>query len=369
MTCLYGVFGNHRSWRQQLIDAGTTRLVLDATGGTVERRDSKGALRLAATDALRRPLRTWARDRAPGTPALRGAFIYGDDQAESGLKSADAAAANLLGRPYHTYDEAGRAETTSYDLDGNLLEKTRRVLATSVLLSTLPGPTGEWANAAYQAEWQPAPGQSLTQHAGPLLDPTAYTISTSYDALARPTSITAPLDADNTRKTLHPTYSRAGTLTSLTVDGDSYVQQILYNPRGQRALVNLGSATMSRYVYDPQTFRLTRLRSEVPVSANPSSAPPPMQDYGYAYDLIGNLLSLHDQTPGSGIPPIPDHLDRAFSYDALYRLTSASGRECDIPPPAPWWRPATSVDSDHTRITGHRRNPDGDEVPEVRRRL
>ena len=33
------------------------------------------------------------------------------------------------------------------------------------------------------------------------------------------------------------------------------------------------------------------------------------------------------------------------------------------------WRPATSVDSDHTRITGHRRNPDGDEVPEVRRRL
>ena len=41
--------------------------------------------------------------------------------------------------------------------------------------------------------------------------------------------------------------------------------------------------------------------------------------------------------------------------------------------PADWraryWRPATSVDSDHTRITGHRRNPDGDEVPEVRRRL
>ena len=35
----------------------------------------------------------------------------------------------------------------------------------------------------------------------------------------------------------------------------------------------------------------------------------------------------------------------------------------------PGWRPATSVDSDHTRITGHRRNPDGDEVPEVRRRL
>ena len=33
------------------------------------------------------------------------------------------------------------------------------------------------------------------------------------------------------------------------------------------------------------------------------------------------------------------------------------------------WRPATSVDGDHARITGHRRKPDGDEVPEVRRRL
>ncbi len=44
-------------------------------------------------------------------------------------------------------------------------------------------------------------------------------------------------------------------------------------------------------------------------------------------------------------------------------LTSGEGR------PFHRWRPATSVDSDHTRITGHRRNPDGDEVPEVRRRL
>ena len=41
----------------------------------------------------------------------------------------------------------------------------------------------------------------------------------------------------------------------------------------------------------------------------------------------------------------------------------------DLTKPLRDWRPATSVDSDHTRITGHRRNPDGDEVPEVRRRL
>ena len=94
---------------------------------------------------------------------------------------------------------------------------------------------------------------------------------------------------------------------------------------------------MIRYVYDPQTFRLARLRSE-PAPANPprTSPPPAIQDYGYSYDLVGNLLALHDRTPGSGISPTPDQLDRAFSYDPLYRLTSATGRECDIPPPAPW---------------------------------
>jgi integrase/recombinase XerD len=51
---------------------------------------------------------------------------------------------------------------------------------------------------------------------------------------------------------------------------------------------------------------------------------------------------------------------QAFGWDAC--TPAATTR-------VPVWRPATSVDSDHTRITGHRRNPDGDEVPEVRRRL
>ena len=127
---------------------------------------------------------------------------------------------------------------TSYDLDGNLLEKTRRVLATSVLLSALPGPAGDWASAAYQADWQPAAGQTLAEHAGPLLDPTGYTISTAYDALARPSRSPPRWTPTATaRPCARPTAS-AGALTALTVDGDSYVQQILYNARGQRSLAD-----------------------------------------------------------------------------------------------------------------------------------
>src|SRR5262249_47776892 len=32
-----------------------------------------------------------------------------------------------------------------------------------------------------------------------------------------------------------------------------------------------------------------------------------------------------------------DALDRIFTYDPLYRLFSATGRECDLPPVAPPW--------------------------------
>jgi RHS repeat-associated protein len=334
-----------RPWRQQLIDAGATRTVRDAAGDTVEQRDGKGALRLAVVDALRRPLRLWARDGAAGTPTLRQVFVYGDDTADSGLASSAAAADNLLGRLYRAYDEAGQVENTGYDLDGNLLEKTRQVLATSVILAALPGPGGDWANASYQADWQPGPGQTLAQHAAPLLDPTAYTTSTTYDALARPVSVTAPLDVDGKRKTLLPVYSHGGALTALTLDGATYLSQVLYNARGQRVLADLGCGIMIRYVYDPQTFRLARLRSE----PTQGSAPAPTQDYGYAYDLVGNLLALHDRTPGSGINPTPDQLDRAFSYDPLYRLTSATGRECDIPPATPWLDTPRCVDLTKTR--------------------
>ena len=69
-----------------------------------------------------------------------------------------------------------------------------------------------------------------------------------------------------------------------------------------------------------------------------------LQDYGYDYDLAGNLLTLRDRTPGSGLPigadparsPSPDALDRTFSYDPLYRLHNATGRETALPPNPPW---------------------------------
>jgi len=311
--------------------------VLDPLGGALEQRDSKDAISLIDFDELHRQHQRWARDRPADTPTLREAVIYGD---KAGLQ--DPAAQNLFGRPYETYDEAGRLRTPAYNLAGNLLEKQRQVLSPQTLLSTLPQPGASWSNTAYQVDWQPPQDQTLIAHADNLLDQTSYDITTAYDALQRPTSIQAPLDVTGNRATFMPAYDRGGALGSIGLDGTPYVRRIAHNARGQRLLCVLGNFVMTRYAYDPGTFRLVRLRSEpsqptTPAGSGWQAMGTPLQDHAYSYDLVGNLIAQLDTTAGSGVSPQPDLLQRHFTYDPLYRLVSATGREADLPPASPPW--------------------------------
>ena len=340
----------NRAWRHASLDAGVTRTVLDPAGAAVETRDDKGAITLTGYDAGHRPTQLWAGDRPRQMPTLRQVTVYGD-QPEAGLTAAGTATGNLMGRPYRSYDEAGLVTTTSYDLDGNLLTKTRQTLRADLLLSGTPPGSGSWDGTAYRVDWQPGPGQTLGQHAATLLEPAGYHTDAAYDALHRVTTLSSPVDVTGARTTLTHTYSPAGQLTSVTADRTPQLAQVIYNARGQRSLAVLGTGTLIRYLHDPSTFRLTRLRAE-PASApvgqvtwtgtrNPQNV---LQDYGYDYDLAGNLLTLRDRTPGSGLPlgadlarsPGPDALDRTFSYDPLYRLHDATGRETALPPNPPW---------------------------------
>ena len=77
-----------------------------------------------------------------------------------------------------------------------------------------------------------------------------------------------------------------------------------------------------------------------------------LQDFAYEYDLVGNITVIQDRTPGSGIPNTllgTEALDRGFAYDAIYRLFSASGRECDLPPNLPWDDSPRCIDLTRTR--------------------
>ena len=75
---------NNKTLRTEHIDNGVRRVVLDAAGNEVERRDAKGAVILRAFDHVHRPTRLWAVDATgsggndwtdrhlAGTAGLRG---------------------------------------------------------------------------------------------------------------------------------------------------------------------------------------------------------------------------------------------------------------------------------------------------------
>jgi RHS repeat-associated protein len=353
-----------RPWRIDSIDAGLRRIVLNALGNEIERRDSKGALTLQAYDRLRRPVRLWARDDADGPVTLRQRMEYGDagNPDQSVGERLAMQARNLLGQRHRHHDEAGLATVEAMDFKGNVLDKARRVIADAPILTVFEhAPANGWQVRPFQVDWQPAQGQSLAQRESELLEPKIYRTTSRFDALNRIKNLQFPEDVNGRRRKLRPEYNRAGGLEQVWLDEEKCVERIVYDAKGQRALIAYGNGVMARYAYDPRTFRLKRLRSERYTKLDDVTYRPngdALQDFGYDYDLAGNILAIRDRTPRSGFLNNPEAaeasaagdlalaqllangnaLNRRFGYDPIYRLRSATGRECDRPPDGEPWR-------------------------------
>ncbi len=350
----------NRPWRNESIDAGLRRMVLNVVGEEVERRDSKGALILQAYDRLHRPIRFWARDDTGSPVTLRQRMEYGDAGVLDQVAAERAAmrANNLLGRLIRHHDEAGLTTVAAADFKGNILDKSRRLIADAPILAIFKqAPANGWRVTPFVADWDPRPQKTLADREGELLETKAYRTAASYDALNRVKRMQLPRDVEGKRRELRPVYNNAGGLKRVFLDGTLYVERIAYDAKGQRALVAYGNGVMTRYAYDPHTFRLKRLRSERYSKPNDLSYHPSgevLQDFGYDYDLAGNILRICDRAPGSGIINNPEAfsvgnpvlapllvsgnaLNRRFDYDPIYRLLSATGRECDLPPDGDPW--------------------------------
>ena len=348
--------------RADSIDAGLRKMVLDAAGVVIEQRDGKGALALHGFDSLNRPLRLWARDGEGQILSLRERLEYGDAGSPNQPDTERAAnqAANRLGRLIGHFDEAGLLSFEAYDFKGNLLEKTRRVVSDEAILEVFNGPPPAFKVEAFRVDW--------TDPATVSLDARSYVSSVSYDALNRVKLMTYPEDVENDRREFRPHYNRAGALERVAMEragsdggrvSDIFVERIAYNAKGQRVLIVYGNAIMTRYAYDSQTFRLLRLRTEhysKPADLTYRPTGEPHQELAYEYDLVGNIGKIRERTPGCGIKDSPqgqNALDRNFDYDPLYRLLSATGRECDapapVPPNSPWDDQPRCVDLTRTR--------------------
>jgi RHS repeat-associated protein len=270
------------------MDIGGGGLLPDVTGKPVYAWNSRGFVFTTEYDELRRPVRTYVAGPGIAGQALQSRTEYGESMA-------DPEATNQRTRVHRQYDGAGVLTNEAYDFKGNLL-RARRQLAR------------DYRDVINWAADVP-------------LEDREYQGSTSYDALNRPTSMTTPDDS-----TLLPSYDPASQLDRLdgrlrgARDATAFIRRLEYNARGQRTLTRYGNDCVSRYSYDPLTFRLVELLTVRGASR--------LQALGYVYDPFGNPTQISDRAQQRAF--FRNRVVGAsdfYRYDPLYRLTWASGRE------------------------------------------
>jgi RHS repeat-associated protein len=153
-----------------------------------------------------------------------------------------------------------------------------------------------------------------------------FTFATETDALGRIIKQTTPDGS-----VITPSYNEAGLLGSETVTHADpavttvYIKDIDYNEKGRREKIIYGNDVVTRFYYDKETFRLQRLETK-------RQSNDPLQDWHYTFDPVGNITHIEDKN----IPVVFFDNQKitgvsTYTYDALYRLVEATGRENDTP--------------------------------------
>jgi RHS repeat-associated protein len=272
-------------------DGGERWLLTTADARRLASWDSRGTATTRAYDPLRRPLTV--------SVTMSGGQARTAEQVSYGEGLANAQALNLRGFVYQHRDEAGIAATNQRDFQGNVASASRQLLA------------------AYSGDvdWSSEPA--------PALGADTFTTATTYDALNRPVTITTP-DGSLTS----PVFNERSLLAqvSATLAGSqppvSYVSSVSYDPKGQRQLIAYGNGAITSYAYDPDTFRLIQLQTSRPSAGNP------LQNLTYTYDPVGNVTRIGDAAqPTVYFANQVVTASADYSYDAIYRLVKATGRE------------------------------------------
>ncbi|MGA2795882.1 MAG: hypothetical protein ABSE69_20725, partial [Roseiarcus sp.] len=299
---------------QSSMEAGQRWVLNDVTGKSIRSWDDRGHNRRAEYDALRRPTNSYVvgTDSVNSDPRTLAAEVcyakttYGEGQAI-------AQALNLCTRVFQQSDVAGLSvnmalnpatgRPEAFDFKGNLLRSSRQIVSDPKALT-------DWNGAA-----------------PPLL--AAWVASTTFDALNRPTALTS---SDGSVTT--PTYNERNALKVLSVNlrgasaATPFVTDIAYNAKGQRLQItyaNLGTNTA--YSYDPLTFRMAGLTTTRPAFPAHQQT---VQDLAFTYDPAGNVTHIEDDADlqdtvffrNVRVEPSSD-----YTYDAIYRLIEATGRE------------------------------------------
>ncbi|VFS15008.1 Uncharacterised protein [Enterobacter cancerogenus] len=310
----------------------------DLTGTVLRTRGADNGTTVALSDAAGRPFiavsnirtaddgtedrrqavtRTWQYEDAamPGRPLCITEQVTGDAVriterfVWAGNRDAEKAL-NLAGACVSHYDTAGLMQTGSVALTGIPLAVTRRLLKDADNPDTV-------------ADWQDGDATAWDD----LLDAESYTTLTTADATG---AVLTTTDAEGHMQRV--AYDVAGLLSGswLTLKGGTeqvIVASLTYSAAGQKLREEHGNGVVTTYLYEPETQRLTGIKTERP--AGHASGARVLQDLRYEYDPVGNVLSVRNERGGDPLLAQPESgAGRTrTSMTACISLVSATGRE------------------------------------------
>ncbi|NVB39965.1 RHS repeat-associated core domain-containing protein [Pseudenhygromyxa sp. WMMC2535] len=302
----YGMLG--QSLRVTSVDAGDRWHLRNALGQPMRTWDSRDQRFSFSYDALRRPTDRTVSVAGDSSEKLLGRILYGEQLDTPALT-------NHRTRVYRAYDGAGVATTNAFDFKGHPTSEQRQLVS----------------QKTSQPDWSPLLGTStipaMATAAAPLLDAETFSASSTRDALGR--TLTA-LSPDGSEVTYG--YDEGGHLTRVDLRHrggptlDTIVGDIAYDAKGQREQVIHGSTSSptmtTSYRYDPQTYRLAHL------STLRESDDTSLQRLYYHYDPVGNVTDIRDTAQQTVyFQNSVVEAANSYTYDAMYRLIEATGRE------------------------------------------
>ncbi|KAI9776501.1 MAG: hypothetical protein M1839_009535 [Geoglossum umbratile] len=276
----------------QSIDSGQKWEFVDIRGKSMLSWDAKGNRLRTEYDELRRPVRVHS--QVAGRESLAHKTTYGEGHP-------DPQAHNLRGKIYQEFDQAGTVTHPEWDLNGNALVVDRQFAR-------------DYKTAL---DWT---GDATVE-----LEPSIHRTIQNYDALGRVIATTHP-----DQSVVKNIYNQGGFLhavtSSLKGEGQeaTFLSSSEYDAHGRVTTQVAGNNTTTANTYDPITQRLAN-RAVVRQQGNVRTT---AQNLTYTYDPIGNVIFVRNDAEQAiffrnGV--VEPHNE--YTYDALYRLTEATGRE------------------------------------------
>lgn len=290
------------------VDAGTTFNLHDIAGRPTFAISASGVIRswqYEDKQLLGRPISISEQPPANTTYVTERFIWAGNDEAEKQK--------NLLGQCLRHYDTAGLQQVNNIALTGVPLSLTQQLLIPNL-----------------EANWQ---GEDETVWQSYLANE-SFTTQNIADATG---ALLLNIDAKGNRRRLE--YDVAGMLKSswLTLENASeqvIVKSLTYSAAGQKLREEHGNGIVTHYLYEPQTQRLIAARIERP--AEHQAGAKILQDLRYQYDPVGNVIRVRNDAEATRFwhnqKVIPEN---TYTYDTLYQLVSATGREmANLQPPS-----------------------------------